>query len=159
MPRPKRCRRVNSIPEVVYFKPSGIPMQMLEEVCLSVEELEAIRLKDIERLEQGNCAEKMNVSRSTFQRVLGAARQKIADALLNGKAIHIEGGDYEVAMHRFRCYEGHEWEMPPEDVMSGAPEICPTCNTTNISALQPIVRGRGNRGMGGHRGGRWGKDR
>ena len=132
MPRPKKCRRVNSIPEVIYFKPAGIPMRMLEEVCLSVEEAEAIRLKDIERLEQEQCAEKMNISRPTFQRVLGSARYKIADALLNGKAIRIEGGNYEMAMRRFRCREGHEWDVPfEEDIVARIPPTCPECRSEN----------------------------
>lgn len=97
MPRPQKCRRVGFMPGVTYFKPAGIPMRMLEEVMLSLEEAEAVRLKDLEGLEQADGAESMNVSRPTFQRVLASARQKIADALLNGKAIRIEGGNYEMA--------------------------------------------------------------
>ncbi|HEY50435.1 MAG TPA: DUF134 domain-containing protein [Dehalococcoidia bacterium] len=97
MPRPVKWRRVNFVPGVTYFKPAGIPLQVLNEVCLTVEEAEAIRLKDFEGLEQEQGAEKMNISRPTFQRVLGAARKKIADALLNGKAIRIEGGNFEIA--------------------------------------------------------------
>ena len=97
MSRPIKWRRVAFIPEATYFKPAGIPMRVLEEVHLSVEEAEAVRLKDLEGLEQEQGAEKMNISRPTFQRVLGAARQKIADALLNGKAIRIEGGNFEMA--------------------------------------------------------------
>ena len=96
MPRPPKCRRVAFMPDVTYFKPAGIPLRVLEEVQLSVEEAEAIRLKDLEGLEQEEGAEKMNISRPTFQRVLAAARQKMADALLNGKAIRIEGGVFEL---------------------------------------------------------------
>jgi predicted DNA-binding protein (UPF0251 family) len=97
MPRPLKCRRVAFLPEATYFKPAGIPLRLLDEVILSVEEAEAIRLKDLEGLEQEQGAEKMNISRPTFQRVLASARQKIADALLNGRAIRIEGGNFEVA--------------------------------------------------------------
>lgn len=97
MPRPPKCRRVAFLPNVTYFKPAGIPLRSLEEVRLSVEEAEAIRLKDLEGLEQEQGAEKMNISRPTFQRVLASAREKIADALLSGKAIRIEGGNFEVA--------------------------------------------------------------
>jgi len=97
MPRPPKCRRVAFLPEATYFKPAGIPLRALSEVQLSVEEAEAIRLKDLEGLEQEPSSEKMNVSRPTFQRVLASARQKIADALLNSKAIRIEGGNFEVA--------------------------------------------------------------
>ena len=97
MPRPPKCRRVAFLPNTTYFKPAGIPLQFLNEIRLSVEEAEAIRLKDLEGLEQEQSAKKMNVSRPTFQRVLASARQKIADALLNGKAIKIEGGIFEIA--------------------------------------------------------------
>ena len=83
MPRPPKCRRVEFLPDVTYFKPAGIPLRALEEVRLSVEEAEAIRLKDLEGLEQEQCAERMNISRPTFQRVLASGRQKMADALLN----------------------------------------------------------------------------
>ena len=97
MPRPPKCRRVAFIPGVTYFKPAGVPMRALDEVRLSVEEAEAIRLKDLEGLEQEAGAGRMNISRPTFQRVLSSARQKIADALLNGKAVRIEGGSFEIA--------------------------------------------------------------
>ena len=81
MSRPQKCRRVEYLPNVTYFKPAGIPLRDLEEVGISVEEAEAIRLKDLEGLEQEQGAEKMNISRPTFQRVLASARQKLADAL------------------------------------------------------------------------------
>jgi predicted DNA-binding protein (UPF0251 family)/predicted Fe-Mo cluster-binding NifX family protein len=70
-------------------------MGLLEENCLSFEEIEAVRLRDLEHLEQAECAGKMNISRSTFQRVLASARLKIADSLLVGKALRVEGGNYE----------------------------------------------------------------
>lgn len=76
------------------YQPQGISRGDLQEVILKVEELEAIRLKDLLRLEQEECARHMQVSRSTFQRVLNDARYKIAEALINGNAIRIEGGDY-----------------------------------------------------------------
>ena len=97
MSRPLKCRRVSFLPEATYFKPAGVPLRVLDEVILSVEEAEAVRLKDLEGLAQAPSAEKMNISRPTFQRVLASARQKIADALLNGKAVRIEGGNFEVA--------------------------------------------------------------
>ena len=106
MSRPFKCRRVAFMPGVTYFKPAGIPLRVLEEVRLSVEEAEALRLKDLEGLEQEQGAERMNISRPTFQRVLASARKKIADALLNGKAIRIEGGNFEIGPHQFRCCRG-----------------------------------------------------
>src|SRR4030042_6245111 len=111
MSRPFKCRRVAFIPGVTYFKPAGIPLRSLEEVRLSLEEAEALRLKELEELEQEQGAEKMNVSRQTFQRVLASARKKIAEALLNGKAIRIEGGNSEITHRHFRCQSGHEWEI------------------------------------------------
>ncbi len=84
------------MPGVNYFKPAGIPLRFLAEVVLTVEEAEAIRLKDLEDLDQEQCAQRMNISRSTFQRILESVREKTADALLNGKAIRIEGGNFEM---------------------------------------------------------------
>jgi predicted DNA-binding protein (UPF0251 family) len=143
MGRQPMRRRVDSLPRVSYFKPASVPLSILEEVRLSVEEAEAIRLKDIEGLEQDGCAQKMKVSRSTFARTLLAARQKIADALLNGKAIRIEGGNYEMSVRHFRCGNGHEWEVPFEKMIKEPPELCPTCHTPEIMALWPMGRGRG----------------
>jgi predicted DNA-binding protein (UPF0251 family)/predicted Fe-Mo cluster-binding NifX family protein len=97
MARPFKCRRVAFMPGVTFFKPAGIPLRMLEEVRLTVEEAEAIRLKDLEGLEQEEGANKMNISRPTFQRILASAHQKMADALLNGKSIRIEGGNFEIS--------------------------------------------------------------
>jgi predicted DNA-binding protein (UPF0251 family) len=146
MGRQPMRRRVDSLPRVSYFKPAGVPLSTLEEIRLSVEEAEAIRLKDIEGLEQDGCAQKMSVSRSTFARILLAARRKMADALLNGKAIRIEGGNYEMSVRRFRCGNGHEWEVPFEKMIKEPPELCPTCSTPEIMALWPMGHGRGRRG-------------
>jgi len=109
MPRPVKYRRVAFMPEVTYFKPAGIPLRLLEESRLSIEEAEAIRLKDLDGLEQEECAVKMNISRQTFQRVLGSARRKIADALLNGKAVRIEGGNFEISPHISAAEQARRW--------------------------------------------------
>ena len=98
MSRPFKCRRVCFMPGVTYFKPAGIPLRFLGENCLYLEEIEAIRLRDVEHLEQADGAKQMNISRPTFQRVLASARQKIADSLLTGKALRIEGGNYELSL-------------------------------------------------------------
>ena len=94
MPRQKKCRKVSFVPDNDYFYPV---QDNKEEVVMIVEELEAIRLSDLEGLEQGAAAEKMNVSRGTFQRIIKSARVKVADALVNGKGIKITGGHYEIA--------------------------------------------------------------
>ena len=135
MPRPVKCRRVAFLPGVNYFKPAGIPLRVLDEICLSIEEVEAIRLKDVEDLDQAQCAEKMNVSRPTFQRVLESSRKKVADALLNGKAIKIEGGNFETAMQRLCCTQGHHWSISLEEITGDVPEFCPQCSSRVITSL------------------------
>jgi len=89
MPRPRLCRKIEFNPEITYFKPQGIPMRNLEIVELTTEELEAYRLRHISDLDQQAAAEKMNTSTSTYQRILNSVNKKIADALINGKAIKI----------------------------------------------------------------------
>jgi uncharacterized protein len=157
MGRRQLWRKVSFIPPITYFKPAGIPLAGLNEVKLLVEEAEAIRLKDLEGLEQEECARKMNISRTTFSRVLDSARQKIADALLSGKAIRIEGGNFEMAVRRFRCISGHEWEVPFEAMISTPPEFCPECETPSIMPLLTPGMGRGRGGLKRHRrgGGGW----
>lgn len=92
MPRPFRCRRIGCRPDKNYFKPRGIPADMLEEVNLTLDELEAIRLADWQGLYQEDAAKKMNISRQTFGNIINSAHKKIADVLLNSKALKIEGG-------------------------------------------------------------------
>ncbi len=94
MARIPKCRRVEFYPEVTTFRPAGLPGARMEIVSIRIEELEAVRLKDYLGMEQEECAQKMRVSRPTFQRILVEARKKIADALINGKELQIEGGDY-----------------------------------------------------------------
>jgi len=130
MSRPFKCRKICFVPGVTYFKPAGIPLRMLEENCLSLEEMEAIRLRDLEHLEQQQCAERMSISRPTFQRVLASARKKIADSLVAGKALRIEGGNYELVASRFRCSAGHEWETG--NTLGQYPRACPICNTSSV---------------------------
>ena len=88
------------MPGSEYFKPRGIPLSMLEEVILTVDEFEAIRLADLEGLYQEQAAEKMNVSRQTFGRIIESAHKKVAEALVKGKALKIEGGEFEMASLR-----------------------------------------------------------
>jgi predicted DNA-binding protein (UPF0251 family)/predicted Fe-Mo cluster-binding NifX family protein len=84
-------------PEIFYFKPAGVPLHALDQVELTIEELEALRLKDLEGLQQEQGAAKMNISRPTFQRILASARRKTAEALSQGKAIRISGGAYKLS--------------------------------------------------------------
>lgn len=95
MPRPCKSRRVRCKPDSNYYKPRGIPMDELEEVNLTLDEVEAIRLADLERMYQTFAAVDMNISRQTFGNILSSAHKKIADAILNGKALKIGGGVVE----------------------------------------------------------------
>jgi predicted DNA-binding protein (UPF0251 family) len=133
MSRPPKCRRVEFMPEMTYFKPAGIPVVELEEVQLTVEELEAIRLKDLLGLEQEGCAEKMGVSRPTYHRILSSARSKVAEALVEGKAIRVEGGHFQVVMRRFKCFNcGNQWELPCGVGPRGHEAICPKCQSSEV---------------------------
>ncbi|MBU1204146.1 MAG: DUF134 domain-containing protein [Nanoarchaeota archaeon] len=96
MVRPRLCRRVQFNPDITYFKPRGISLKELEEVILSIDEFEAVRLKDLESLDQEKAAKKMNISQPTFNRILHSARKKISDALINSKAIRIQGGNFKL---------------------------------------------------------------
>ena len=103
MVRPRLCRKVCFSPDVFYFKPAGIPMINLEEVILQLDELEAIRLKDCKGLEQEECAKSMNISQPTFHRLIQSARRKIADSILHGKALKIQGGNVNIIKKSGNC--------------------------------------------------------
>jgi predicted DNA-binding protein (UPF0251 family) len=90
MARPKKCRCIKSKPHAIYFKPRGIPLVDLEEVTVSLDEFEAIRLADYEGLYHEDSAEKMMISRPTFGRILSEAHRKVAECLVKGKALRIE---------------------------------------------------------------------
>ena len=132
MARPPKCRMVERLPLVTYFKPQGIPMSQLSEVILTVEELEAVRLADLEGLEQEVCAEKMAVSRPTFQRMLTGARKKISEALINGLAIRVEGGNYQLILSNLQCNQcGYRWE----GTFCRRHTKCPRCCSKNWRTL------------------------
>lgn len=92
--RPRRKRVIRFLPEINYFKPAGIPLKDLAEEILTLDEVEAIRLSDLENLNQEEAAEKMQVSRITYLRILHCAHNKTAKGLIYGKAIRMKGGDY-----------------------------------------------------------------
>ena len=156
MARPEKLRCVAQLPNVGFFRPVGIPANTLQGIRLTLEELESIRLKDLEGLEQEECAQQMHISRPTFHRILESARKKLADALINGKAIQIEGGNFELAQRMFRCdNDGHEWNVPFEALAQKFPLSCPKCLSENIQPmpLPPFGSGRGcgRRFRGGRR--------
>ena len=125
MPRPRKRRTVEYVPAETTYKPVGRPLSELPQVWLSFDELEALRLADVEGLSQVEAAERMGVSRSTFQRTLAEARRKVARALVEGAALVI--GETGTPMQRWRCPScGHAWA-----VLHGSgeatPPACPRC--------------------------------
>lgn len=130
MTRPRHCRLVDSTPVSNYFKPAGVRKASLEEVVLTLDEWEAIRLADFESLYQEEAAESMNVSRATFGRIIEEARKKVAQALILGQALKIEGGDFKMTTRKFTCSDcKHHWEV---DFGTGRLEECPACKSTNF---------------------------
>lgn len=135
MVRPRKDRLVAFNPDVSYFKPRGIPMIDLEEVDLTVDELEALRLADLDNLSHEDAGRLMGVSRATFGRIIQQARQVVADALINGKAINIQGGSYKMVTGRrtFICEScDHKWEEPRG---TGRPLNCPSCNFEGLHGI------------------------
>ncbi|NOQ48243.1 DUF134 domain-containing protein [Methanococcoides sp.] len=94
MGRPRKRRMVNYDHNTRHFKPSGVCLKDLEEVNITIDELETLRLSSLEKMKQENAAQTMQIHQSTFQRTLQRTLQKIADALVNGKSIKVEGGNY-----------------------------------------------------------------
>lgn len=152
MPRPRKPRCVQGEPAYGFFKPRGIPLRELEVVSLSVEELEALRLADIEELYQEDAALRMEISRPTFHRVLKEARRKVATALVEGKALGIEGGDYVLAgdTRIFECVEcGHTWEEPFGSGVRACEAVCPKCG--GAVTRKGCGKGRARGGQGPRR--------
>jgi predicted DNA-binding protein (UPF0251 family) len=137
MSRPPTCRRVLGTPTARLFKPAGIPAPLLEEVVMTLDEFEALRLADHEGMYQEQGAAQMNVSRATFGRILDSAHAKVARALIGGWVLKIEGGAvYPDARRRSRCRAcALEWGSD-----DGAAGTCPRCHRAR--------RRKGTRGAG-----------
>ena len=130
MARPIKPKLVGEAPRADYFKPRGIPMAQLEEVNLTVEELEALRLVDLEGMYQEDAAREMGVSRQTIQRMITEARTKVVEALVAGKALRIEGGSYILreGAGRYRCGRCGG-EFPSRQGRRGKGWACPSCDS------------------------------
>lgn len=132
MPRPIKLRKVDYDYQNKYFAPcskgEGVCRQS-EEIKLKVEELEAMRLKDIEGLMQEECAERMHISRQTFQNIIDRARQKVTSALIEEKAISVGGGNYTKNICSFSCLScGHEMITPFEGTKK-----CTRCGSNKVT--------------------------
>ena len=159
MVRPKRFRRIFMKPQIMIFSPESLDNSKLgHPIKIKLDEFEAVRLRDYKNINQQKSAEIMNVSQPTFHRILNTAREKIAKALIEGKIIKIEGGDYVIDKNRYKCKKcGFEWHSPGKEYNK-----CPDCESEDISMVSideeipnPTVqqglgqrRGQGRGGMG-----------
>lgn len=138
--RPVNCRSVEGLPKVTCFLPEGVPPSKQQNVVLSVDEVEAMRLADLLGMYQEEAASKMKISRQTFGRIVQSARKKVADALVEGKTICIEGGNIEQVC-RGNQVEGENvcvclwcgFEKPHVDGVPCRTETCPACH-------KPLIR-------------------
>lgn len=130
MVRPMLQRRVSGEFNTTYFKPVGVPVRDLETVSLTFDELEAVRLTDLEELYQADAAAKMNISRQTLGNIVQSAHKKIAEALIKGKAIKIEGGTIEY-MRKLYC-PACETTFPG-DKGKGS---CPGCKSSKVEPVE-----------------------
>lgn len=139
MVRPKKVKIVDFKPEITYFKPKSVPLRDLKEVELTHVELETLRLANIEKLNQSDGAKRMNIHQSTFQRTLSRAIEKVSDALVNGKAIKIQGGEYEMPN---RDGTGPYGQVRGQGRATQGVGVIATCVCTKCGHEQQHVRGK-----------------
>jgi predicted DNA-binding protein (UPF0251 family) len=141
MPRPKQYRKVAEEPRVSVFKPAGIPRVELDEILVTVDEFEAFRLADFERLNQREASSVMHVSQPTFNRILSSARNKIAEAVVKGAALRFEGGEYVLPcdVRVFQCNDCGESTEAPMGVPR--PRACPDCGSSSLLRMKRIKEG------------------
>jgi predicted DNA-binding protein (UPF0251 family) len=132
MPRPQKMRSVRRPPLFAEFKPTGVRGRFLEDLALTLDELEAIRLADYEGKDHNDSAEEMGISRSTFSRLVERARQQVARFLIEGKCLRIEGGEVHFQGNLIRCDDcGHLMNLSFDSKTTR----CPECGSTNLVDL------------------------
>ncbi len=132
MPRRKQFRKVSKEPVISIFKPAGIPAKELDEIFITVDEFEAVRLADFEGLNQREASDTMHVSQPTFNRILTSARKKIAETIVRGIVLRIEGGEYVLPcdIRVFECERcGTTTEAP---LGEPRPKTCPQCGSNSL---------------------------
>lgn len=131
MVRPKRFRRILGEPKISCFKPENDDSQSKEPVEITIDEFEAIRLKDYHEIKQKRSAELMDISQPTFHRTLQSARKKIAQALVDGRPLTITGGNNITNKKRYKCHDCQfEWISPEKEYGT-----CPDCESKNIENI------------------------
>ena len=152
MARPVIKKIVDTLPLYAYFKPQGIPMTNLKIETLSMEEIEALKLKDVENMDQETAAEKMGISRSTFQRIVKSARYKLVKSVIEGRALKVEGGNYIPSdkVIKKQCLKGkHHYYVRKEDLISQGKDFksiskikCPECGERIINFEKDFKKGK-----------------
>jgi uncharacterized protein len=152
MPRPRRCRKIFGEPPIRCFKPDTKNKGQFEVIKINLDEFEAVRLRDYHQIQQKKAAMLMGISQPTFHRIINLSRQKIAQALVEGKIIKIIGGNYMTNEKRYKCRAcGFEWHSPEKEY-----EKCPDCESEDIYTIsleEEIPKAMGQPGLG-RRGGR-----
>jgi predicted DNA-binding protein (UPF0251 family) len=134
MARPRIFRKISGKPEITCFKPEKEDMDSLEPIEITIDEFEAIRLRDYHDVQQKKSAEIMRISQPTFHRILNSARKKISRALIDGNSIIIVGGEHITDKERYKCNIcGFEWSNPKKEY-----EKCPECDSTNIESVNEV---------------------
>ena len=147
MSRPEKIRNIWYRPQNIGLKPIGIPARIIEKNILTLDQLEALRLADLEGKNQEEAAKEMDISRATFGRIVSEARRKVADALINGKGIFYGGGNYQIRMGWFNCDKCDFWWR---GVYQAGIIICPQCKENVVHKVGMQYMGRGF-GRGRHR--------
>lgn len=153
MPRPRCHRRIGKSPRCCRFNPDEIESSGVGEVILSPDEVEGIRLADLEGMYHEKASESMGISRQTFGRIIESARKKVAEALVEGKILKIEQGDTKMTAKRtFKCHDcEHEWQVA---FGTTRPEECPSCKSKNFHRAESEKGFAGGGHMKRNRGGR-----
>jgi predicted DNA-binding protein (UPF0251 family) len=131
MSRPPKIKIVEKPPLFNIFKPVGVRKRNLDKIVITIDEYEALRLADWEGLDHAEAAIKMEISRSTFTRLIEKAHQKVADFIIHGKQLQIEGGYIHFRRNQLRCRECGN--IYPSDVVNLYP--CPVCGSTNVENI------------------------
>lgn len=132
MSRPRKERIVHQPPQFTSFKPMGVMRRNLQPVSLSLDEFEAIRLADYKGMDHAEAAEEMEISRSTFTRLIEKARHKISKFIIDGRGLFIEGGNIHFRGNLIKCQDcGHMFNTNFEQQL----DKCPSCNSSNLLDL------------------------
>lgn len=132
MPRPKSNRIVHEPPLHTEFKPVGTRGQALEVIDLTLDEFEALRLADQMGMSHAEAADEMEISRSTFTRLIEAARKKLADFIIYGKLLSINGGNVHFRNNIIKCQScGHMFKTNFNEIITR----CPVCKSDNLLNL------------------------